>query len=144
MRLFSQNTKVEALKRAPLFSTLSRKELTELAKRSEDLEVSKGTVLCKEGAIGHEFFVIVEGETEITRKGKKLAIRGGGEFVGEIALLEKTRRMATVTAKTDLRLFVLTEADFRQLVKSNPGVQSKVMSALAHRLVELTGDPTLT
>jgi CRP-like cAMP-binding protein len=144
MRLFSQNTKVEALKRAPLFSTLSRKELTELAKHSEDLEVSKGTVLCKEGDIGHEFFVIVEGKTEITRKGKKLAIRGGGEFVGEIALLEKTRRMATVTAETDLRLFVLTEADFRQLVKSNPGVQGKVMTALAHRLVELSGDPTLS
>ena len=101
-------------------------------------------MLCKEGDIGHEFFVIVDGETEVTRKGKKLAIRGGGEFVGEIALLEKTRRMATVTAKTDLRLFVLTEGDFRQLVKSNPGVQSKVMNALAQRLVELTGDPTLT
>jgi CRP-like cAMP-binding protein len=143
MRLFSQNTKVEALRRAPLFEGLSRKELVELAKVSEDLEVDKGTVLCREGDVGDEFFVIVEGKTDITRKGKKVAIRGGGEFVGEIALLEKTKRMATVTAKTPLRLFVLRGADFRRLVDQNPSVERKVMHALAHRLLALSEDPTL-
>jgi CRP/FNR family transcriptional regulator, cyclic AMP receptor protein len=56
---------------------------------SEDLDVPPGKVLFKEGEIGHEFFVLVEGEVEVTRKGKRVATRGGGEFVGEIALLEK-------------------------------------------------------
>ncbi len=144
MRLFSQDTKVEALKRAPLFDGLSRKELLQLARVSEDLEVPAGTVLCKEGDTGHEFFVIVEGEVEVTRNGKPVAMRGGGDFVGEIALLEKTTRMATVTAKTPLRLFVLTTTDFRHLVKENPKVERKVMHALARRLVELSGDPTLS
>ena len=143
MKLFSQNTKIEALKKAPLFQGLSRKELQQLARASEDLEVPAGTVLCKEGEVGNEFFVIVEGEAEITRGGKKLTQRGGGEFVGEIALIEKTQRMATVTAKTPLHVFVLTGADFRLLVDSNPTVERKVMSALARRLVELSGDPTL-
>jgi CRP/FNR family cyclic AMP-dependent transcriptional regulator len=143
MRLFNQDTKVEALKRAPLFEGLSRKELVQLARISEDLDVPPGKVLCQEGDIGHEFFVIVEGEAEVTRKGEQVATRGGGDFVGEIALLEETPRTATVTAKTPLRLFVLTRRDFRHLVDENPGVERKVLRALARRIVELSRDPTL-
>ncbi len=108
MRLFSQNVKVEALKRAPLFEGLSKKELTTLAAASDDLEVEAGTVLCREGRIGHEFFVIVDGEADVTKGGKRVATRSGGDFVGEIALLSTTKRTATVTATTPLRCFVLT------------------------------------
>jgi CRP-like cAMP-binding protein len=144
VRLFTQNAKVEALKRAPLFEGLSRKELVELARVSEDLEVPPGKVLCKEGDIGHEFFVIIDGEVEVTRNGKRLTTRRGGEFFGEIALLEETRRTATVTAKTPLRLFVLARGDFRRLVKDNPNVERKVLRSLARRVVELSGDPTLS
>jgi CRP/FNR family cyclic AMP-dependent transcriptional regulator len=143
MRLFSQDTKVEALKRAPLFEGLSRKELTHIARASEDLEISAGATLCKEGEIGHEFFVIVDGEVEVSRNGKRVALREGGEFVGEIALLEKTTRTATVTAKTPLRVFVLTDSQFRDLMTENPAVERKVLRALARRVVELSKDPTL-
>ena len=143
MRLFNQNTKVEALKAAPLFQGLSKKELTELARHSEDLEVPAGHVLTKEGDTGQEFFVIVDGTTEITVKGKSLGDRGAGEFIGEIALLEDTKRTATVTAKTPLRLFVLTRQDFRALVDQNPDVERKVMQTLARRVVELSSDPTV-
>ena len=103
VRLFSQNVKVEALKRAPLFEGLSKKELAELARVTEDLKIEPGTVLCREGKIGREFFVIVDGEAEITKGGKKIATRGGGDFVGEIALLTTTTRTATVTAITPVR-----------------------------------------
>lgn len=143
MRLFKQDTKVEALKRAPLFEDLSRKELVQLARVSEDLEVSPGQVLCKEGEIGHEFFVIVEGEAEVRRKGRRVAMRGGGDFFGEIALLEQIPRTATVTAKTPLRLFVLTGTSFRHLLDENPNVERKVLRALARRVVDLSGDPAL-
>ena len=143
MRLFSQDTKVQALKRVPLFEDLSRKELTELAKVSDDLEVEPGKELTKEGETGQEFFVIVEGEIEVTSKGKRVASRGGGDFVGEIALLEDTPRTATVTATTPVRLFVLTRQDFRSLVDENRSVEQKVMRALARRVVELSGDPTV-
>jgi CRP/FNR family cyclic AMP-dependent transcriptional regulator len=141
VRLFSQDTKVEALKRAPLFEGLSRKELTQLARVSEDMELPPGTVLCKEGEIGHEFFVIVDGEAEVTRKGKRVTKRGGGDFIGEIALVEETRRTATVTAKTPLRVFVLTSKDFHHLLEENPKVQNKVLRALARRVAELAEDP---
>jgi CRP-like cAMP-binding protein len=144
VRLFTQNAKVEALKRAPLFEGLSRKELVELARISDDLEVPAGKVLCREGEVGHEFFVIIDGEVEVTRNGKRMATRGAGEFIGEIALLAETRRTATVTAKTPLRLFVLTRSDFRRLVNENRNVEGKVLRTLARRVVDLSGDPTLS
>lgn len=143
MRLFSQDTKVEALKRAPLFEGLSKKELAQLARVSEDLEVPAGDVLCKEGDTGREFFVIVEGQTKVTANGRKIAERGSGDFVGEIALLEDTSRTATVTATTPLRVFVLTREDFRSLVRDNPKVEQKVMQALGRRVVQLSRDPTV-
>jgi CRP/FNR family transcriptional regulator, cyclic AMP receptor protein len=142
MRLFSQDTKVEALRRAPLFESLSKKELTQLARVSEDMEIPAGTALTKEGEIGHEFFVIVEGETQVKRKGRTVATRGGGDFVGEIALLEQVPRTATVTAKTDLRVFVLTSKDFHHLLEENPKVERKVLRTLAKRVADLSTDPT--
>jgi CRP/FNR family transcriptional regulator, cyclic AMP receptor protein len=143
MRLFNQDTKVQALKRAPLFDGLSRKELTQLARVSEDLEVEPGTMLCKEGETGHEFFVIVDGKVKITRKGRTIATRGGGDFVGEIALLEEIPRTATVRAETPVRLFVLTRRDFRHLLDENPKVERKVLRTLARRLADLSSDPSL-
>jgi CRP/FNR family transcriptional regulator, cyclic AMP receptor protein len=143
MRLFSQDTKVKALKGAPLFEGLSRKELAQLARVSEDVEVEPGTVLCKEGDIGHEFFVIIDGKVKVTRKGRRVSVRGGGDFVGEIALIEDVPRTATVTAETPVRLFVLTRKDFRHLLDENPSVERKVMRVLARRLAEVSKDPTL-
>jgi CRP/FNR family transcriptional regulator, cyclic AMP receptor protein len=143
VKLFSQDTKVQSLKRVPLFDGLSRKELTQLARVSEDLEVEPGKVLCKEGDTGQEFFVIVDGKVKVTRKGRRVATRGDGEFVGEIALLEDVPRTATVTAETPVRLFVLTRRDFRHLLDENRGVERKVLRAVARRLAETSSDPTL-
>lgn len=142
MRLFSQDTKVEALKRAPLFEGLSKKELTQLARVSEDMEIPEGATLTREGEIGHEFFVIVEGETQVKRKGRSLGNRTAGDFIGEIALLEQVPRTATVTAKSDLRVFVLTSKDFHHLLEENPSVERKVLRTLAKRVAELSKDPT--
>jgi CRP/FNR family transcriptional regulator, cyclic AMP receptor protein len=143
MRLFNQDTKVQALKRAPLFEGLSRKELVQLARVSEDMEIPPGKVLLKEGDIGQEFFVLVEGEVEVKRKGRSLGTRRDGDFLGEIALLEQIPRTATVTAKTPLRVFVLTSTNFRHLVEENPSVERKVLRTLARRVADLSQDPTL-
>jgi CRP/FNR family cyclic AMP-dependent transcriptional regulator len=137
MSLFTQDAKVEALRRAPLFAGLSHKELAELARHSEDVEVPAGKVLAREGEIGHEFFVVVEGEAEFTRGGQPIDMHQPGDFFGEISLLEHTRRMATVTAATPLRFFVLTEREFRSLVDENPEIELKVLRAAAKRLAAL-------
>lgn len=143
MKLFSQDKKVEALKRAPLFADLSRKELIQLARLADDAEVPEGRVLCREGDRGREFFVLVEGSVDVVTKGSRVATLGAGDFVGEISLLEPTPRTATVTAKTPLRFFVLTPKDFRQVLDENPSVERKVLRALARRVLELSRDPTL-
>ena len=135
MRLFSQDSKVQALGRAPLFEGLSKKDLTELARLTEDLEVAAGKTLCKEDTLGYEFFVIVEGEVDISRKGKHVATRGPGNFIGEIALIENVRRTATVTAKTPLRVFVLTRQSFWGLIEQHPQVERKILTTLARRLL---------
>lgn len=143
MRRGGLNVKLEALGRAPLFEGLTRKELTELARATDELSVPAGTVLCREGSLGSEFFVLLDGTATVTRDGKVLATRTGGEFFGEIALIATTKRTATVTAATDVRCFVLTSRAFRRVLDDNRGVERKVTQALAERLLSYADDPTL-
>ena len=143
MRRIAQNTKVEALKRVPLFEGLSKKELTEIARATDDLTIEAGTVLCREGSLGSEFFVVIDGVAEVTKNGKRLATRESGDFFGEIALIATTKRTATVTATTPLRCFILTSRDFRRVLDDNRDVERKVMHALAERVLSYGPDPTL-
>ena len=143
MRLFNQDTKVQALRGVPLFEGLSRKELVQLERVCEDLEVKPGKVLCKEGQIGHEFFVLVDGKVQVTRKGRRVATLSNGDFLGEIALVTEIPRTATVTAETPVRFFVLTRREFHATLDKNPNVERKVLRALARRLAETSTDPTL-
>jgi CRP/FNR family cyclic AMP-dependent transcriptional regulator len=106
------------------------------------MELPEGATLTREGELGHEFFVIVEGETLVKRKGRKIGTRGAGDFIGEIALIDQIPRTATVTAQTPLRVFVLTSKDFHHLLEENPNVQRKVMRALARRVAEASRDPS--
>ena len=142
MPLFSQDTKVEALKRAPLFADLSKEDLGELAKRTDDLDFTAGKVLCKEGESGGEFYVIMDGEAEVTRNGKPVATLGEGEFFGEVSLVQDVPRNATVTASTPLRCFVLTRGRFLHLLDDQPGFDRKIMHALAKRLAAVSDDAT--
>ena len=134
MQLFSQDTKADALGRCPFFSGLSRKELVEVAKVTEDLEVDEGKALAREGESGREFFVIVDGEVVVTKEGREIRRLSDGDFFGEIALLEDTPRTATVTAATPLRFFVLTRQSFRGLLDRQPEIEEKVRTALEERV----------
>jgi CRP/FNR family cyclic AMP-dependent transcriptional regulator len=133
--LFPHDTKVDALRKTPLFGELSKHELGQLAKATEDLEVEEGRVLTREGDLGREFFVIVEGDVAVTQDGKEIRRLGPGDFFGEIALIyENARRTATVTASSPLRFFVLTRQSFRSLLEHQPEIEEKVMAALEERL----------
>src|SRR5579862_4741114 len=126
---------MDALKRSPLFEGLSRKQLAQIARLTDDLDVPAGTVLCREGAHGSEFFVIIEGEAEVTRDGRSVARLGAGEFFGEIALLERVRRTATVTARTPLRFFVISNRTFWSVLDADPAIERRLLHALARRLL---------
>ena len=111
---------------------------------TEDLEVEDGKVLCREGETAREFFVIVDGDVEVTRDGRPLATLSDGDFFGEIALLEDIPRTATVVATTPLRFFVLTRQAFWSLIERQPEVERKVLRALAKRVLASSDDPTLS
>ena len=96
------NAKLDLLKRVPLFEHCSKKDLQRIAQIADELDLREGKVLITEGERGREFFVIVEGEVEVRRKGRKVATLGAGSFVGEMALLSKVPRTATVTALTPI------------------------------------------
>jgi CRP/FNR family cyclic AMP-dependent transcriptional regulator len=134
MALFTEDTKVEALWGCPFFAGLSRRELAEIAKVTEDLEVEDGKVLTREGDSGREFFVIVDGEVSVERGGEEIRRLGSGDFFGEIALLEDRPRTATVVARTPLRFFVLTRQSFKSLVDRQPDIEEKVRAAIQERL----------
>ena len=140
MQLFSHDDKATALGRAPLFRNLARGDLVQLAMATEDLEVEAGKVLAREGEIGQEFFVIVDGEVSVTKDGEEIRRLGPGDFFGEIALIwDSPRRTATVTAATPVRFFVLTRQAFRGLIDHHPDIEAKVLEALEQR-VQTTED----
>jgi CRP-like cAMP-binding protein len=135
MQLFSHDDKATALGRAPLFTNLSRADLVELAKLTEDLEFEEGKVLAREGEIGREFFVLVDGDVLVTKGGEEIRRLGPGDFFGEIALIwDSPRRTATVTAASPVRFFVLTRQAFRSLIDHHPDIEAKVLEALEDRV----------
>jgi CRP-like cAMP-binding protein len=93
-----------------------------------------GTVLTKSGDIGEEFFVIVEGSATATRNGVPIAKLGPGSFFGELALLDRGERTATVTADSDMRLLVLSRREFSSLLDAAPSVARKIIAELGSRL----------
>jgi CRP/FNR family cyclic AMP-dependent transcriptional regulator len=131
-----RNSKIDLLKRVPLFAGCSKAELRELAAVADELDLREGRTLVREGQRGREFFVLVDGSVRVSRKGRKLAELGPGDFFGEIALLTDTPRTATVTATSDLRVLVVTDRSFRRLVASMPSIALKVLSTLGQRLAK--------
>ena len=127
------DTKVELIKSAPLFENCSKQELQRIARIADELDIRAGKVLMREGERGREFFVIIKGEVEVRRKGRKMATLGPGSFVGEMALLSKIPRVATVTALTPLDVLVITDRAFLDLLQKTPALSVKVARTLAER-----------
>ena len=132
--MLRRNAKIELLKRVPLFAGCSRKELGEIALVADEIDVRAGKVLTREGDSGREFFVLVDGAAEVRRKGRKVRTLKAGDFFGEIALVSKRPRTATVSITTPATLLVVTDRAFRGLMEKMPSIQVKVLTALADRL----------
>jgi CRP/FNR family transcriptional regulator, cyclic AMP receptor protein len=127
-------TKVDLIADVSLFAGLSRSELGRVASIADEIDLPADKVLIREGERGREFFVLLEGEAEVARKGKKLATRGAGEFFGEIALVSNLPRTATVKTRTPVRALVIRDVDFRALLRRTPAIAVKVLQAVADRL----------
>lgn len=125
---------MDTLASVPLFSACSRKDLGLVAKRAEDVKVDGGKVLVSEGAAGAEFFVIIEGTAKVSRHGQEVAQLGPGSFFGDLALLDRAPRNATITAETPMELVVLGQREFSALIDEVPGFAHKLLAGLARRL----------
>ena len=128
------NSKIDLIRHVPLFEHCSKKELALIAGVADEIDLPTGKVLIREGDRGQEFFVIISGEVEVRRKGRKVATLGTGNFVGEMALLSKAPRSATVTAVTPLDVLVIVDRDFIALLDKTPELWLKVARALAERV----------
>ena len=133
-----KNAKIEHIRGVPLFSRCSKKELAEVAKLADEIDFGPGKDLTREGTSGREFFVLLEGEAEVTRKGRKISSMKAGDFFGEIALIAHSPRTATVTSTTKVELLVITAQSFRTLLDHQPPIAAKVLAALAERLAPET------
>ena len=127
-------TKVDLIARVPLFAGLSKSELGQVASIADEIDLPADKVLIREGERGREFFVLLEGEAEVARKGKKLATGRPGEFFGEIALVSSLPRIATVKTRKPVRALVIRDVDFRALLQRTPAIAVKVLQAVADRL----------
>jgi CRP/FNR family cyclic AMP-dependent transcriptional regulator len=137
MRL-RKDAKIELLRQVPLFSACSKRELSEISTLADELGLPEGSTLIEEGRLGHEFFVLVDGEVEVRRGGKRVAQLSGGSFFGEMALVSSRPRNSTVLAATPVRVLVVHEAAFRRLLHDSPSIQLKVLQTLADRAAENT------
>jgi CRP/FNR family transcriptional regulator, cyclic AMP receptor protein len=133
MRL-RKNAKIDLLKRVPLFAQCSKQELAAVASVADEIDLRQGKELTTQGRPGREFLVLVEGEAVVRKNGRKLRTLSDGDFFGEIALVTKRPRTATVVATTPVRVLVITDRSFQSLLERSPGIQAKVLQALAERV----------
>src|SRR5215218_2120519 len=129
-----KNEKLALIAKVPLFAGLSKTQLTKVAAIADEIDVPEGKVLTRQGERGREFFVLLDGEAEVRRNGRKLATRRAGEFVGEIALVSDRPRVATVTATKPVSALVIRDVDLRALINRTPQIALKILQAVADRL----------
>jgi CRP-like cAMP-binding protein len=128
---------LDHLASVPLFAACSRKDLQKIARASDEVTIPEGRDLMRQDEIGRECYVLVDGTATVTRNGRRVATLGPGSYFGELSLLDKGPRTATVTAATPLTVLVLGPREFSSVLESVPGLAQKLLGTLAARIREL-------
>jgi CRP/FNR family transcriptional regulator, cyclic AMP receptor protein len=124
---------VEVLRQVPLFSNLDEKDLDQLSRQMHERRFPEGAEVTTEGATGAGFFVIIEGNADVSIGGEHRATLGPGDHFGEVALIDDGVRSASITAATDLLCYGLTPWEFRPFVEDHPQVAWALLETLARR-----------
>ena len=130
------DAKTELLKRVPLFAGVSKRGLGEIAKIADEIDLSAGKELIREGDPGRQFFILLDGGAEVRKKGRKVNTLGAGDFFGEISLVTERPTTASVTLTEATSALVISRPAFRRLLLAEPGVQLQVLEALADRVLD--------
>jgi CRP-like cAMP-binding protein len=128
------------LRSIPLFSGLSKKELREVARHADEVDVPEGKRLLDKGSTPCEFFAIEDGSVEVRRDDDVLCQLGPGDFFGETALIERGVRNATVTTVTTSTLMVMTPQEFRAMAVTLPSVAAQLQQAVDERAVAVAAE----
>jgi len=105
---------------------------------ADEIDLREGKEMTRQGTPGREFFVLLDGTADVKKNGRRVNRLGPGDFFGEIALVSREPRTATVIATSPVRALVITDRSFRRLLHDAPQVQTKVMAAMARRLAPET------
>jgi CRP-like cAMP-binding protein len=132
----------EQLGAVPLFAGLSKKQLRRISSLMTRIDRPAGQVLTREGQSGYEFFIVLEGEVEVHQGDRVIATRRAGEYVGEIALLDRRPRTATVVATTPVSIEVLSRREFVSLLAQAPELTEQILATMAQRLADLDAQAT--
>jgi CRP/FNR family cyclic AMP-dependent transcriptional regulator len=132
----AKDGKLQHLAQVQLFSALNKKELALVGKASDEIKVPAGQVIVTEGSPGHEFFLILEGQAVVRRNNRRVAMLGTGQYFGELSLLDRAPRNATIVADSDVILLVIGQREFSAVLDAVPSVSRKLLEAMAHRLRE--------
>jgi CRP-like cAMP-binding protein len=128
-----------SLRSIELFESLPDSARRTIAQHAEELDVSEGTELARQGEFAYEFFVIEEGSAEVLRDGERIAELGAGDFLGEMGIVGKVVRNATVVTTSPSRVIVMTEQEFRSMSHSNPAIASRIEAAVEERCRAIAG-----
>jgi len=121
------------LQSIPLFESLPREGRRLVAQHADEIDVDEGTELVRQGEFAYEFFVIESGGAEVLRDGDHIAELGPGDFLGEMGIVGKVARNATVTATASSKVIVMTGQAFRSISQSNPDIASRIQAAVEER-----------
>jgi CRP/FNR family transcriptional regulator, cyclic AMP receptor protein len=130
----ADSTTLRMLQSVPIFSGLSDRQLRHLAKDSAGKEFRAGDMVVKQGDKGLAFYLILDGQVEVQRKGKRLATLGAGHFFGEMALFDDQVRSADVIATQATRCLVLSKWEFWGFAMGQPRMLRGMLGEMARRL----------
>ena len=130
------------LKSLPLFASLSKRELQQVARSCDEVDVPEGKSLMTQGESAYEFFVIADGTAEVSADGRHVADLGPGDFLGEMGAMAHAKRSATVVATSPMVLVVMTDRDLRHLESEMPTVHQKLSTAVEERTAALASAAT--
>jgi CRP/FNR family cyclic AMP-dependent transcriptional regulator len=124
---------VDKLQSVDTFRACNRKQLREVERLAERIQVGRGEVLAREGRIGREFFLILSGTVAVSQKGRRVNTLGPGDFFGELAAMNPGPRNATVTALSDLEILIIGPREFAAMADI-PGFRDALLKSMARRL----------
>ena len=128
-----------SLQSIALFESLPAASRRVIAQHADEIDVPEGTELVRQGEFAYEFFVIEDGAAEVLRDGERIAELGPGDFLGEMGIVGKTVRNATVVTTSPARVIVMTGQAFRSVASTNPEVASRIEAAVEERCRVLLG-----